>query len=167
MENKIEEKAWRPLWTTDPKLRNLAMNGFAVLANKACRPPWHNVPFFRVCKLFSESTKIRHLCNTRKRSFSSMNGFAVLANKACRPPWHNVPFFRVCVNCSARSTSSAVEHLLCGKQNRGKGVATFVDYRPKLRNLAMNGFAVLANKCAEEDANVSKQLAVGSPVRMP
>ena len=34
MENKIEEKAWRPLWTTDPKLRNLAMNGFAVLANK-------------------------------------------------------------------------------------------------------------------------------------
>jgi len=120
VENKIEEKAWRPLWTTDPKLRNLAMNGFAVLANKACRPPWHNVPFFRVC-----------------------------------------------VNCSARSTSSAVEHLLCGKQNRGKGVATFVDYRPKLRNLAMNGFAVLANKCAEEDANVSKQLAVGSPVRMP
>ena len=37
---------------------------------------------------------------------------------------------------------------------------------PKLRNLVMNGFAVLANKCAEEDANVSKQLAVHSPVRM-
>ena len=32
------------------------------------------------------------------------------------------------------------------KTNRGKGVATFVDYRPKLRNLAMNGFDVLANK---------------------
>ena len=38
---------------------------------------------------------------------------------------------------------------------------------PKLRNLALNGFAVLANKCAEEYATVSKQLAVGSPVRMP
>ena len=38
---------------------------------------------------------------------------------------------------------------------------------PKLRHLARNRFAVLANKCAEEDANVSKQLAVGSPVRMP
>ena len=36
----------------------------------------------------------------------------------------------------------------------------------RLRNLAMNGFAVLANKRAEKDANVSKQLAVGSPVRM-
>ena len=34
VENKTEEKAWRPLWTTEPKLRNLAMNGFAVLANK-------------------------------------------------------------------------------------------------------------------------------------
>ena len=34
VENKREEKAWRPLWTTDPKLRNLAMNGFAVLANR-------------------------------------------------------------------------------------------------------------------------------------
>ena len=38
---------------------------------------------------------------------------------------------------------------------------------PKLRNLAMNGFAVLANKCAEEDANASRQLAVHSPVRTP
>ena len=38
---------------------------------------------------------------------------------------------------------------------------------PKLRNLAMNWFAVLANKCAEEDANASRQLAVHSPVRMP
>ena len=37
---------------------------------------------------------------------------------------------------------------------------------PKVRNLAMNGFAVLANKCAEKDANVSRQLAVLSPVRM-
>ena len=37
---------------------------------------------------------------------------------------------------------------------------------PKLRNLAMNGFAVLANKCAEKDANVSRQLAVHIPVRM-
>ena len=37
VENITEEKAWRPLWTTDPKLRNLSMNGFAVLANKACR----------------------------------------------------------------------------------------------------------------------------------
>ena len=34
VENKIEEKAWQPLWTTDPKLRNLAMNGFTVLANR-------------------------------------------------------------------------------------------------------------------------------------
>ena len=34
VENKIEEKAWRPLWTTDSKLKNLAMIGFAVLANK-------------------------------------------------------------------------------------------------------------------------------------
>ena len=38
---------------------------------------------------------------------------------------------------------------------------------PKLRNLAMNGFSVLANKCAEEDANASRQLAVHSLVRMP
>ena len=30
----------------------------------------------------------------------------------------------------------------------------------------MNGFAVLANKCAKEDANVSRQFAVHSPVRM-
>ena len=37
---------------------------------------------------------------------------------------------------------------------------------PKLRNLAMNRFTVLANKCAEEDANVSRQVAVHSPVRM-
>ena len=37
----------------------------------------------------------------------------------------------------------------------------------KAWNLAMNGFAVLANTCAEKDANVSKQLAVRSPVRMP
>ena len=33
-------------------------------------------------------------------------------------------------------------------------MATFVDYQTKLRNLAMNGFAVLANK--EEDANASQ-----------
>ena len=33
------------------------------------------------------------------------------------------------IQCSARSASSVVQHLLCGKQNRGKGVATFVDYR--------------------------------------
>ena len=31
------------------------------------------------------------------------------------------------VKLSARSASSAVEHLLCGNQNREKGVATFVD----------------------------------------
>ena len=30
----------------------------------------------------------------------------------------------------------------------------------------MNGFAVLANKCAEKDANVLRQLAVHSFVRM-
>ena len=34
MENKREEKAWRPLWTTYHKLRNLAMNRFTVLTNK-------------------------------------------------------------------------------------------------------------------------------------
>ena len=34
VENKIEENAWRPLWTTYPKLRNLAMNRFAILATK-------------------------------------------------------------------------------------------------------------------------------------
>ena len=50
-------------------------------------------------------------------------------------------------------------------QNR-EGVATFVDYLPTLRNLAVNGFAVLANKCAEKDANVSRHLAVHIPVRM-
>ena len=44
-------------------------------------------------------------------------------------------------------------------------MATFVEYQPKFRNLAMNGFAVLANKCAEKDANVSRQLAMHSPVR--
>ena len=59
-----------------------------------------------------------------------------------------------------------MEYLLCGDQNRGKGVATFVDYQPKLRNLAVNGFAVLANECAEKDANVSRHLAVHIPVRM-
>ena len=37
---------------------------------------------------------------------------------------------------------------------------------PKLRNLAINGFAVLENSCAEEDANATKQFAVDSPVRM-
>ena len=37
---------------------------------------------------------------------------------------------------------------------------------PKIKNLAMNGFAVLANSCAEEDANATKQFAVDSPVRM-
>ena len=35
-------------------------------------------------------------------------------------------------------------------------MATFVEYQPKFRNLAMNGFAVLANKRAEEDANASQ-----------
>ena len=54
---------------------------------------------------------------------------------------------------------------ICCVENRGKGVATSTS--PDLRNLAMNGFAVLANKCAEEDANASRQLAVHSPVRMP
>ena len=38
---------------------------------------------------------------------------------------------------------------------------------PQLRNLAMNRFTVLANKCAEEDANVSRQLAMQSPLCMP
>ena len=38
---------------------------------------------------------------------------------------------------------------------------------PKLRNPATNGFDVLANKCAEEYTNVSRQLAVHSPVHMP
>ena len=56
---------------------------------------------------------------------------------------------------------------ICCVENRGKGVATVVDYCPKLRNLAKNGCAVLANKCAEEDANASRQLAVHSPVRTP
>ena len=37
---------------------------------------------------------------------------------------------------------------------------------PKLRNLAINGFAVLENSCAEEDANASRQFAVHSPVHM-
>ena len=37
---------------------------------------------------------------------------------------------------------------------------------PKLRNLAINGFAVLANKCAEEDANASRLLAVHCHVCM-
>ena len=59
-----------------------------------------------------------------------------------------------------------MEHLLCGDRNRGEGVATFVDYLPTLRNLTVNGFAVLANECAEKDANVSRQLAVHIPVRM-
>ena len=39
-------------------------------------------------------------------------------------------------------------------------MATFVDY------LDSTGLAVLANKCAEKGANVSRQLAVHSPVRM-
>ena len=43
VETKIEEKAWRPLWTTYPKLRTLSMNGFAVLANK-CAEENANVP---------------------------------------------------------------------------------------------------------------------------
>ena len=34
VETKIVEKAWRPLWTTYPKLRNLAMNRFTVLAKQ-------------------------------------------------------------------------------------------------------------------------------------
>ena len=31
------------------------------------------------------------------------------------------------------SASSAIEHLKCGKQNRGKGVATFEGYLPQGR----------------------------------
>ena len=41
-----------------------------------------------------------------------------------------------------------------------------MDYQPKLRNLAVSGFAVLANECAEKDANVSRHLAGHIPVRM-
>ena len=37
---------------------------------------------------------------------------------------------------------------------------------PKLRNLAINGFAVLENSCAEEDANASRLLAVHCHVSM-
>ena len=55
---------------------------------------------------------------------------------------------------------------ICCVENRGKGVATVVDYCPKLRNLAKNGCAVLANKCAEEDANASRLLAVHCHVSM-
>ena len=35
------------------------------------------------------------------------------------------------IKLSARSASSAVEHFLCGKQNREKGMATFVDCLPQ------------------------------------
>ena len=55
---------------------------------------------------------------------------------------------------------------ICCMENIGKGVATVVDYCPKLTNLAKNGRAVLANKCTEEDANASRQLAVHRPVHM-
>ena len=37
---------------------------------------------------------------------------------------------------------------------------------PRLKNLAMNGSAIPANKCAEEDAHASRQLAVHNPVHM-
>ena len=51
------------------------------------------------------------------------------------------------------------------KQRKRRG-AVYVDYLPQAQDLAMNGFAVLASKCAEEDANASRQLAAHSPVRM-
>ena len=51
-------------------------------------------------------------------------------------PWNVQAFcFGPCelwdVKLSARSALSAVEHFLCGKQNRGKCVPTFVDYLPQ------------------------------------
>ena len=52
------------------------------------------------------------------------------------------------------------------KMKRRGGLCGLSSGIPKLRNLAMNGFAVLANKCAQKDANVSGQLAVHSHVRM-
>ena len=58
-------------------------------------------------------------------------------------PWH--------ISLWACSAFSAVKHLQCGKLNRGNGMATFVDLPTtyhKLKNLAMNGFAVHADKCA-------------------
>ena len=57
-------------------------------------------------------------------------------------------------NFELTQLSSAAERLLRGKL--------------KLKILAMNGFVVLENKYAEEDANVSRQLqvAVHSSVRM-
>ena len=61
VENKREEKAWRPLWTTDPKLRNLSMNGFAVLANK-CAEEDANVSKHAVRKCSDRITV--HVCKT-------------------------------------------------------------------------------------------------------
>ena len=52
------------------------------------------------------------------------------------------------------------------KRKRHSGLCGLSLEIPKFRNLAMNGFAVLANKCAQKDANVSGQLAVHSHVRM-
>ena len=49
------------------------------------------------------------------------------------------------------------------KQRKRRG-AVYVDYLPQAQDLAMNAFAVLASKCAEEDANASRQLAAHSPV---
>ena len=51
------------------------------------------------------------------------------------------------------------------KQRKRRG-AVYVDYLPQAQDLAMNAFAVLASKCAEEDANASRQLAAHSPVRL-
>ena len=60
-----------------------------------------------------------------------------------------------------------MEPLLCGNKIEEKAWQPLWTSYPKLRNLAVNEFAVLANKCAEEDAYASRQLAVHSPGRMP
>ena len=61
VENKRGEKAWGHLWTTDPKLRNLSMNGFAVLANK-CAEEDANVSKHAVRKRSDRITV--HVCKT-------------------------------------------------------------------------------------------------------
>ena len=73
------------------------------------------------------------------------------------------------MRCPVYSSLSSLPWSICCVENKieEKAWRPLWTTDPKLRNRAMNGFAVLPNKCAEEDANVSRQLAVRSPVRMP
>ena len=70
------------------------------------------------------------------------------------------------MRCKTFSSLSFFWSICCVETKIEKKALRPLSTYPKLRTLSMNGFAVLANKCAEENANVPRQLVVHSPVRM-